>query len=119
MTVPPSALRVEGTMLPAVRDIRKRAKSCLSELALNAPEPNTHRTEEVHSFTRRRPRRLSASTAKDARLDVESNDEVAPAVVHPFSEQRFYWDVVILVWMAYSAVMLPLQASRLVPSDDS
>jgi hypothetical protein len=53
------------------------------------------------------------------RLDVDSKADVKKAcVLHPFSELRFFWDVFVLFWIAYSAFAVPLQAVSLLPSTE-
>ena len=49
-----------------------------------------------------------------AQLDldqVEAQREQATrqCVVHPFSAERYFWDLGLLVFMAYTSIVLPLQ----------
>jgi len=99
-----------------VPPFRSRRRSFLSDLALRAPEPDTDRYSEPRSFPRRRSS-LTVGATHDARIDVDETAASAKCVVHPFSEPRFYWDVLVLLWVGYSAIMLPLQVSEIASRD--
>lgn len=66
-------------------------------------------------------RRASLRSSKLSRLDLEEEDLKSRSgsswVLHPYSEFRFYWDIVLLFFMAYSSIVLPLQFADII--DDS
>ena len=71
--------------------------------------------------SRRMSRRPSLTGLALARMVDDDEDEAEKAtdrntcfVVHPYSEVRFYWDIILLVFMAYSSIVLPLQFGDLV-----
>jgi hypothetical protein len=75
----------------------------------SSPQP---RKSSIISATK--PRRSSLGGVNIAQLDLEQVEvqrELSElrCVIHPFSALRHYWDLMLLLFMAYTAIILPLQ----------
>ena len=91
-----------------------------------APEPFADMSKLVNQGDDAIPQKHRKSFRKPSlmaqmpRLDLNQfNDgestaaKYAVCVLHPFSEMRYGWDLIVLMFMAYSSVILPLQFADL------
>lgn len=76
----------------------------------------SRRLSEPSSLGVRRPSVMTLDLARLDLEDVSQTDASRVWVIHPFSELRYFWDLIILQFMLYTSVVLPLQFADLIES---